>query len=259
MPLSSYLCFHMKILLIYIHKKAQVAFCREFHLKMFAYVSWPDAQKTSMEPRSFWFKIMISSPFWFKSMPCTSTNSSYRLNTTDFQFSQYHPQTLKMKSYQKLSPTLKWVSWSILMLPHKDLITSTYNFPSTPNSSHASLLCSATHWTQYDTVWYGDFFSISYTTRWHAAKRWAHPPTTPPPNVCRSRAPSSLLPALIWHVFYYWDILDCADTTHCFNLLIRVVCRFVNQQENLKFAFLLNGVWWIFHFLLAGQIGIWFQ
>ena len=26
------------------------------------------------------------------------------------------------------------------------------------------------------------FFSISYTTRWHATKKWAQPPTAPPPN-----------------------------------------------------------------------------
>ena len=33
------------------------------------------------------------------------TTSFYRFNTTVFTFSQYHPQTLKMKCYQKLSPT----------------------------------------------------------------------------------------------------------------------------------------------------------
>ena len=49
----------------------------------------------------FWFFPL----FWTISMHRALTNSSYRFNTTDFTFSQYHPQTLKMKSYQKLSPT----------------------------------------------------------------------------------------------------------------------------------------------------------
>ena len=47
---------------------------------------------------------------------------------TDFQFTQYHPQTLKMKSYQKLSPTsnmLGVMERSIFMLCHKAL--SPYN------------------------------------------------------------------------------------------------------------------------------------
>ena len=40
-------------------------------------------------------------------MPHTLMNSSYRLNTTDFQFTQYHPHTLK--SFH-LRPTW-WVPW----------------------------------------------------------------------------------------------------------------------------------------------------
>ena len=62
-------------------------------------------------------------------MPCTLMNSSYRLNTTDFQFTQYHPQTLNMKSYQKLSPTSNMVGVmvrSIFMHLHK--AASPYNF-----------------------------------------------------------------------------------------------------------------------------------
>ena len=57
------------------------------------------------------------------------TNSSYRLNTTVFQFIQYHPQTLKMKSYQKVSPMSEMVGVmvpSIFMLRHK--ASSPYNF-----------------------------------------------------------------------------------------------------------------------------------
>ena len=53
-------------------------------------------------------------------------NSSYRLNTTAFQFT---PQTLNMKSYQKLSPTSNMVGvmvQSIFMLSHK--ASSPFNF-----------------------------------------------------------------------------------------------------------------------------------
>ena len=62
-------------------------------------------------------------------MPRTLTNSSYRLNTTDFQFTQYYPQTLKMKIYENLSSTLNMVRvmvWFIFMLRHK--ASTPYNF-----------------------------------------------------------------------------------------------------------------------------------
>ena len=67
----------------------------------YAYVSSPDAQKrlgyqtvTPTGSRPFWFKVPISPPFWSISMPRALTN---RLNTTDFQFTHYHPQTLNVK------------------------------------------------------------------------------------------------------------------------------------------------------------------
>ena len=62
-------------------------------------------------------------------MPRTLMNSSYRFNTTDFTFSQYHPQTLKMRSYQKLLLPLYLLAVllrSISMICHK--ATGTYNF-----------------------------------------------------------------------------------------------------------------------------------
>ena len=98
----------------------------------YAYVSRPDAQKTSRYQTGswpFWFKIHILPPFWAISLPRTLTNSSYRLNTTDFQFNQCHLQTLNMKSYQKVSPTSNMVSVmmrSIFMLRHK--ASRPYNF-----------------------------------------------------------------------------------------------------------------------------------
>ena len=62
-------------------------------------------------------------------MPRTLTNSPCKLNTTDFQFTQYHHQTLSMKIYQKLLPTSNMVGVmvrSIFMLRHK--ASSPYNF-----------------------------------------------------------------------------------------------------------------------------------
>ena len=73
--------------------------------------------------------ILISHPFWSISMPRTLTDSFYRLNTTDFQFTQYHPHTLKMKSYQKLLQTSNMLGVmvrSIYMLHRK--ASSPYNF-----------------------------------------------------------------------------------------------------------------------------------
>ena len=70
----------------------------------------------------FWLKDPNSPPLWSMSMPRTLTNSSHRFSTTVFTFAQYHPQTLNMKSYQKLSPTSKMVGVmvrSIFMLCHK--------------------------------------------------------------------------------------------------------------------------------------------
>ena len=61
-------------------------------------------------------------PFSSISMPRTLTNSSYKLNPTDFQFNYYHPQTLNMRTYQQLLPTSNMVGvmvWSIFMLRHK--------------------------------------------------------------------------------------------------------------------------------------------
>ena len=98
--------------------------------------SWPDAQKTSGVPNfhsNRKLAILIQSshftPFWSISMPRTLTNSSYRLNTTDFQFTHYHLQTLKLRSYQKLLPMSNMVGvmvQSIFMLRHK--ASSPYNF-----------------------------------------------------------------------------------------------------------------------------------
>ena len=61
-------------------------------------------------------------------MPRTLTNF-YRFNTTDLTFTQYHPRTMKMKTYHKLSPTsylVGVVARSISMLSNKAL--SPYNF-----------------------------------------------------------------------------------------------------------------------------------
>ena len=124
--------------------------------------------------KSFWFKFPIQPPFWSISMPHTLTNSSYQLNTTHFQFTQYHPKTFKMKSYQNLLPTSNMVGvmvCSIFMLRHK--ASSPYNFniqfphvyqihhtciQCRPEYLHALILChihSATYWTQV-------FWQISY-------------------------------------------------------------------------------------------------
>ena len=88
----------------------------------------------------FWFKVPISLPFWSISMPRTLTNSSYRLNTTDFQLTQYHSQILHMKSYQKLSPTSNMVGVMVWFCPEY---------------LHASILChihSATYWTRNSNI-----------------------------------------------------------------------------------------------------------
>ena len=71
--------------------------------------------------------ILIFPTILIHSTPRILTNSCYRFNNTDVTFSQDHPQTLKMKSYQKLSPTsylVGMVLGSILMLCHRVLITS---------------------------------------------------------------------------------------------------------------------------------------
>ena len=63
-----------------------------------------------------------STPFGTIALHHTLTNSSYRFNTTDFTFSQYHPETLRMKSYQNLLPPLYLVAMlvqSISMLCHE--------------------------------------------------------------------------------------------------------------------------------------------
>ena len=92
----------------------------------------------------------------------TLTHSSYRFNTTDLTFSQYHPQTLKMKSYQNLLPPLYLVSMavgSILMLHHKagSPYNSDIHFPiytklvSFTKTLHIKTVCniySTTYWKQ---------------------------------------------------------------------------------------------------------------
>ena len=97
----------------------------------------------------FWFKVPISPPFWSISMPCTLTNSSYRLNITTLQFTQYHPQTLNMKSYQKLSPTWNMGghgavhNFNIQFHMYSKFITHVY--------LHTLILChihNTTYWTQ---------------------------------------------------------------------------------------------------------------
>ena len=106
-----------------------------YHIQ-YAYVSWPDVQKTlgyqTVVPtgsRPFWFKFLISPPSWSISMPRTFTNSPYRLNTSDFQFTQYHPQTLNMKTYQKLSPVSNMVGVMVpLIFMLHDQASSPYNF-----------------------------------------------------------------------------------------------------------------------------------
>ena len=70
----------------------------------------------------FWFTVENLPPIGAISLLHTLTNSSYRFNTTDSTFSQYHPQTLKMKSYQNLLLPLYLVGvevQSISNLRHK--------------------------------------------------------------------------------------------------------------------------------------------
>ena len=108
----------------------------------------------------------ISSPFWSISMPRTLINSSYRLNTTDFQFTQYHLQPWAWK----LSPMSNMVGVmvrSIFMLSHKASSPCNFNiqFPMytkfitqvydviliTSMHQYNAMLChiySATYWTQ---------------------------------------------------------------------------------------------------------------
>lgn len=57
----------------------------------YAYVSWPHEQKTSTDPYPQSNRKSAFCPHF--SMLRTLTNS-YRFNTTDFTFSQYHPQTV---------------------------------------------------------------------------------------------------------------------------------------------------------------------
>ena len=89
----------------------------------------------------FWFQVPISSPFWSISMPRTLTKSSFRFNTTDFQFTSIilRPWIWKVIKSFCLRQTL-WVSWcgpfSCFAIKHQVLITSPYNFPCIPNSSH---------------------------------------------------------------------------------------------------------------------------
>ena len=67
--------------------------------------------------------------FFSISMPHIFMNSSYRFNTRDVTFAQYHLQTLQMKRYQKLSPMSYLVSGavpSIFKLCHET--QSPYNF-----------------------------------------------------------------------------------------------------------------------------------
>ena len=104
------------------------------------------------------------------STPRILTNSSYRFNNTDVTFSQDHLQTLKMKSYQKLSPTsylVGMVLGSILMLCHRVLITSPklLTHGCCPEYLCASVLChihSATHWTQEVSLIYNNHNSYMH-------------------------------------------------------------------------------------------------
>ena len=94
---------------MHIHEWHSLCICIMTHRKHWGYQT---LTPTGSPP--FWYKVTICPPFWSISMPRTLTNSSYRLNTTDFQFTQYHPQ--------KLSPTSNMVGvmvWSILILRHK--------------------------------------------------------------------------------------------------------------------------------------------
>ena len=102
----------------------------------YAYTSWPDTQKNTGVPNCHSNRksaILIQSSHFIPTLihfPClVLTNSSYRLNTIHFQFTQYHPQTFNMKSCQKLSPTWDMVGVtvpSIFMHCHEGL--TPYNF-----------------------------------------------------------------------------------------------------------------------------------
>ena len=84
-------------------------------------------------------------------------------NTTDFTSSQFHPQTLKMKSYQKLLPPSYLVGvvvWSIfdfdILIKHQVSISSTYNLPSVSNCSNRDFATRNIHHTSPHAIiqWY---------------------------------------------------------------------------------------------------------
>ena len=85
------------------------------HDTRYAYILWPGAQKNLLDPYQ---------------QTRVLANSSYRFNTTTLTFTQYHRQTLKMKSYQKLSPQSYLVGGavpSIFMLRHETLSPYSFN------------------------------------------------------------------------------------------------------------------------------------
>ena len=129
----------------------------------------------------------------------------------EHQFTQYHTQTLYMKSYQKLSPTSNMVGVmvpSIFMLCHE--ASSFYNFNIqfpmyTKFITHVYDVALNTSMHQYCVIsiapppghknsdkhhpiymTFIGFFSISHTPTWHATVTWAHLPPAPPPKDCES-------------------------------------------------------------------------
>ena len=129
-------------------------------------------------------------------------NSSYRLNTTNFQFTQYHPQTFNMK-LSKAYAYIKHGGCHGVCVHFHHKVSTPYNFNiQFPMYSkfitHVYDVTLNTSMHQYCVIFIAPptghrnsdkypiymtciGFFISYTTRWHVIKRWTHPPTALPP------------------------------------------------------------------------------
>ena len=136
-----------------------------------------------LESRPAWWSEVLIGYLKVLSVPCLISPKCENLFlSSDVTFSQCHPQTLTMKTFAEVKTSWKWRTGQEV------LITSTYNFSSTPNCSHirpqydySSILCHI-HWvcTQEAAQTssslqdiYCLFLYTSCTTTWHASNRWA--------------------------------------------------------------------------------------
>ena len=100
-----------------------------------------------LESRPAWWSEVLIGYLKVLSVPCLISPKCENLFlSSDVTFSQCHPQTLKMKTFAEVKTSWKWRTGQEV------LITSTYNFSSTPNCSHirpqydySSILCHI-HW-----------------------------------------------------------------------------------------------------------------